>query len=472
MAQQPPPDDPFAALDTGRTFILPTPGARTTVGVPRSSLPAAGGAEVAQDVSAPDTGLNPLVALAHPLLMLVAQIRATSHVADPAALKEQMAQGLREFESRARAQAIAPERVLAARYILCTVLDEAAGATPWGGSGQWARNNLLVTFHNEAYGGEKVFQLMVKLAEDPKTNRDLLELIYATVNMGFEGRYRVVEGGRAKMEAVREQLAQMLKKARGDHASPLAQNWQGQTRRKRPALTWLPLWISAVAALLLLVGIYFLLANWLGDRSDPVYGEIQGLRLQPPVPAAPAPAAKPRLAQFLEADIRAGLVTVRDEVDRSVVTVRGDGLFSAGSATLASDREALMRRIADAVSKVGGGVLVTGHTDSQPIRGLRFPSNWHLSQERARAVGRMLIDGGVTAERVRTEGRADSEPVAPNDTAENRARNRRVEVVVFVGPSDAGLPAVQPPGPTSTPAPPARVSLDAGRARPDLGVLS
>jgi type VI secretion system protein ImpK len=454
MAQQPPPDDLFAALDTGRTFIMPTPGGRTTVGTPRSHPPA-GGPEVALDFAVPDVGLNPLVALAHPLLMLATQIRASSQVADPVALKESMVQGLRDFEARARAQGIAPERVLAARYILCTALDEAAGSTPWGGSGQWARNNLLVTFHNETYGGEKVFQLMVKLAEDPKGNRDLLELIYAAVNLGFEGRYRVVEGGRAKIEAVREQLAQLLKKVRGDYASPLAQNWQGQTRRRRPALSWLPLWVTAAAVALLLIGVYALLANGLGNRSDPVYAEIQGLRLQPPVPAAPPPPAKPRLAQFLAADIRAGLVAVRDEVDRSVVTVRGDGLFSPGSATLAGDRDALMRRIADAVAKVNGSVLVTGHTDAQPIRGLRFPSNWHLSQERARVVGRLLIEGGVTAQRVRTEGRADADPVAPNDTADNRARNRRVEVVVFAGPTDAGggLPALLQP-PASPPAAP------------------
>ena len=157
-------------------------------------------------------------------------------------------QGLRDFEAKARAQGIASERVLAARYILCTALDEVAAGTPWGGGGQWAQHNLLVTFHNETYGGEKVFQLMVKLAEDPATNRDLLELIYAVLNLGFEGRYGVVDGGRAKMEAVREQLAQILRKVRGDYATPLAQHWQGQTQRKRQALTWLPLWISATVA--------------------------------------------------------------------------------------------------------------------------------------------------------------------------------------------------------------------------------
>jgi type VI secretion system protein ImpK len=132
-------------------------------------------------------------------------------------------------------------------------------------------------------------------------------------------------------------------------------------------------------------------------------------------------------------------------VDRSVVTVRGDGLFEPGSIALAGGREALMGRIADAMAKVGGAVLVTGHTDAQPIRSLRFPSNWHLSQERAQVVGRLLVEGGVPAERVRAEGRADAEPVAPNDNAEHRAQNRRVEMTLFAGGNDAssrGVPAV------------------------------
>jgi type VI secretion system protein ImpK len=454
MASQPPiPDDPFAAADVGQTFVRPTPGQRTVVGAqPNVQARGPGGsmgggdyvADMALDLGGADAGLNPLVAAAHPLLTLIAQIQSTSHVRDTAALKESLAQGLRDFESRARGKGIAPERVLAARYILCTALDEAAALTPWGGSGQWARHNLLVTFHNEAYGGEKVFQLMAKLAEDAKANRDLLELIYAVINLGFEGRYRVVDGGRAQMEAVRSRLAQILKTARGDYAPPLAQHWQVQPPKKRRAfLSWLPLWVTAAVAALLLVGAYAGFSYSLGQRSDPVYGDIQGLRLTPPVPTATAPAPQPRLAQFLQADIKAGLVEVRDEVDRSVVTVRGEGLFAGGSASLVPERETLMRRIADALAKVPGAVLVTGHTDSQAVRSVRFPSNWHLSQERANSVRDLLVVGGVTADRVRAEGRADSEPVAPNDTPANRGLNRRVEVLLFAARNDAarGLPA-------------------------------
>jgi hypothetical protein len=94
-------------------------------------------------------------------------------------------------------------------------------------------------------------------------------------------------------------------------------------------------------------------------------------------------------------------VAVRDEVDRSVITIRGEGLFAGGSATLAPEREGLMMRIADALAKQPGQVLVTGHTDNSPIRTMRFPSNWHLSEERAQSVQRILISGGVQADRVR-----------------------------------------------------------------------
>ncbi|MBI2731817.1 MAG: OmpA family protein, partial [Aquabacterium sp.] len=91
-----------------------------------------------------------------------------------------------------------------------------------------------------------------------------------------------------------------------------------------------------------------------------------------------------------------------------------------------------MKRIAQALVNVQGNILITGHTDNQPIRSMRFPSNWHLSQERADTVRDLLQANGVAKERIRAEGRADGEPVVDNTTPANRALNRRVEVILFV----------------------------------------
>jgi type VI secretion system protein ImpK len=423
--------DPFAALDAGRTFVLPTPGARVSPSMPDPV--ATPGPDVVVDAPWVDSGLNPLLALANRLLAVVPQIRATSHLADPGVLKNSLAQALREFEAEARQRGIAAERVLAARYILCTVLDEAAAGTPWGGSGVWGRYSLLAMFHNETWGGEKVFQLMAKLAERPADNRDLLELVYAAVCLGFEGRYRVIEGGSVQLEAVRDRLAQIVRKERGDHAAPLAQHWQGESLKRRPLLSWLPLWVTGAVVSMVLIGAYLAFSFSLAGRSDPVYSQIQALRLTPPVPHVAQAAPRPRLAQFLAGEIKAGLVSVRDEVDRSVVTLRGDGLFAPGSSTLSGERRALMRRIAEALSQVAGPVLVTGHTDNVPIRSARFPSNWHLSEERAKEVRSILASSGVVASRLSAEGRADGEPVVANDTPANRAANRRVEITLMAG---------------------------------------
>ena len=429
--------DPFASLDNPRTFVMPTPGARPVEPAAHSPMASASAADVVADLGAPDTGLNPLVALANSLLAVVPQIRSTSHLPDPGVLKESLAQGLREFDAKAPQQGIAPERVMAARYILCTLLDEAAASTPWGGSGTWGRYSLLAMFHNETWGGEKVFQLMAKLAENPAANRDLLELIYAALCLGFQGRYRVIDGGGAQLEAVRDRLAQILKKERGDYAQPLAEHWRGQKLKRRPLLSWLPLWVTGAVAAALLLGLFFVLSLSLSGLSDPTFGQIQSLRLLPPTTTVAQPALKPRLAQFLASEIKAGLVAVRDDLDRSVITIRGDGLFEPGSASLSDDREALMKRIAEALAQVQGQILVTGHTDNQPIRSVRFPSNWHLSEERAKAVKNILVSRGVAPARVAAEGRADGEPVVANDTAANRTLNRRVEVTLVAAKAGA-----------------------------------
>lgn len=422
-------DDPFADLPADRTFVMPRPGQRAAA----PARPQAAG-EVAHDFPAVSVGLNALVALANSVLAVVPQLRATSHHPNPAQLKEQIAHSIREFERRARAEGIGAERVMAARYVLCTLVDEAAASTPWGGSGAWASNSLLVAFHNEAWGGEKVFQLMARLAENVPANRDLLELIYACLTLGFQGRYRVLEGGTAQLEAVRERLAQLLAKERGTPVRALADHWFPSLRGRSVLASWLPLWVTAAVAAALLLAVYFTLAASLSGRAAPVEAALLGIRAPTAGPPPPVmPAAKPRLRPLLAGDINAGRLDVRDDADRSVITIGGDGLFAPAAAELDAQERALMQRIGAALAQVPGRVDVTGHTDNRPIRSLRFASNFELSQARANTVRDILVASGVAPERIRAIGRGDTQPVAGNDTPAGRARNRRVEITLVAG---------------------------------------
>jgi type VI secretion system protein ImpK len=142
-----------------------------------------------------------------------------------------------------------------------------------------------------------------------------------------------------------------------------------------------------------------------------------------------------RLAKFLEPEIKEGLVTVRDEADRSVVILRGDSFFASGSATILERYLPTLQRIAQALDTVKGNVIVNGYTDNVPIRTLQYPSNFHLSRDRANHVMGILARGMNDPSRIRAQGLGESDPVAPNNSADNRALNRRVEIILTLAPT-------------------------------------
>ena len=431
-------NDPFAAFNSDdRTVIKPAagrpraPGAAVVAPASATSRDAPLAMEALMTAS-----LNPLVAAAAPLLAAAPRVRTTARHPNPAGLKEALAEGIRMFEAKARAHGLPNEQVIAGRYILCTMLDESASSTPWGGSGMWSEQSLLVQFHNETWGGEKVFHLMSKLAENVEGNRNLLELLYVTLAFGFEGRYRVLENGRAQLDSVRERLVQLLRQGRPGYDKALSPRWQGEKPQVVKLHDGTPIWVMATATALMLATVFTVLRFRLGDSAGIAFSTLAGLEPKaasvsvtppPPPPAAPAP----RLAGFLKPEIAAGLVQVEDFADRSLVTIKGDGFFEPGSAVISAAVRPLLPRIAQALSETPGSILITGHTDNQPIRTVRYPSNWHLSQDRADTVKTELAKT-VKPSRMRAEGRADSESVADNNIAVGRAKNRRVVITLFV----------------------------------------
>lgn len=420
-------DDPFMAFSGDRTVILPTPGARMSA--PRTTF----GPESTdvEEVDSATSGINRLVAFANPLLDLIPTLRSTLEHPNPEQLRRDLSRAVREFETKARGANLPSEHVVAARYILCTVLDEVVAGTPWG-SRVWVKQSLLVEFHNDTQGGEKVFQLLSKLAGNPGKDKDLLELIYICLQLGFEGRYRVAEGGRAQLDALKDRLYQLLRKQEGEFERALSPHWKGVAKTRTQWIGALPLWVIAAVCAFLFVGIYLLFSFNLNRKSDQLAADIAAIHVTAPLPRArPVETFEPRLSRFLSDEIARGLVEVRDTADRSVVTIRGDGLFEPGSDVISRQYEWLLLRVADALTKVAGQVEVTGHTDNVPIRTLRFPSNWELSRARAESVQHLLA-ARVPTERLRSAGRADTEPLAPNDSAQNRARNRRVDITLFV----------------------------------------
>lgn len=410
--------------DPEATIAIPTPGRKRDADAPAlPAAPVAAGAPMAADIG--DLGgLNPLVAAANPVLAAVAQIRQTLHHPDPQALRASLRERIDAFETAARAAGSGDEAVAAARFALEALVNESAASTPWGAD--WA-----------AEGGERFFELLERHSADATANLDLLEFFYACLALGYEGRYRKQAEGRQALAGIRSTLLGQLRGLRPPRDGELSAHWRGaQAPERRPAGA-LGFWLAGAAAALLLAVLYVGYSVSLGTRSDPVARDLAQLRAVPEPPAvrpAARPAPVPDIASQLSAEISRGEVAVVDAAGRSTIVIRSDRLFASGSTRLEAGVEPVVLRVAAALDRVPGAILVTGHTDDVPIRTARFPSNWELSTERAASVVKLMSGKLKDPARLRAEGLADSAPAAPNDSAANRARNRRVEIVLRSAP--------------------------------------
>lgn len=399
------------------------------------------------DATAAASGNNPLVVAANPLLNAIPQIRHSVTHDDQAGLRQHLIDEIRRFEVRCQQSGLAYEVIVGARYCLCTALDEAAALTPWGSRGVWSGSGLLVTFHNETWGGEKFFQLLARLSQNPREHLVLLELINYCLLLGFEGRYRVLDNGRTQLDTIKQRLWQMIRGVRGNYPPPLSPHPQDQPVLRKLWRPVIPLW-ACVALAGFIACLFYIALNWrLGDGTHPVLAKIYQTTLPEAAIAQPATPLPPvlNLREFLKPEIDAGLVAVRDGTDRSVVTLKGDGLFASGSTVARDSYEPVIARVAQAMNNVSGKILVVGYSDNVPIRSARFASNYELSLERARSVQSLLEKQLSQPARVKAEGRGEMNPVAANNSAENRARNRRVEVTLLVSPDNTaaelnGLP--------------------------------
>jgi type VI secretion system protein ImpK len=436
-----PPDD-AAFLDAARTIRMPTPGRKRERVAQSEAKPATPAQGTLAPLDASIAGRNPLLRAANPLLELALPLRhLASHperYPDLDALRTQLIQMVRKFEADGRAFGVPDAQLGLARYCLCTFVDEAIAATPWG-AGVWGRRSLLVTFHNEASGGERLFIILQRLAQTPASDIDMLELIYVMLAFGFDGRYRLVEGGKRQLDEIRERLEQMIRAQRGPVERALSPHWRPAERERKRLLGFLPLWVAFAFAAVVLMTAGLVLGLRINAFSDPVFAAMRGIHVAPAPVLAEKTRAAPKLASalsgFLAPEIAKGLVTVGESADRTTVTINntaeGTQIFASGRAELDAHFAPLVQRIGEALRDKPGNVVVIGHTDNQRIVSARFASNVALSQARADTVRSIIAANLPDPARVTAEGRGDTEPAASNDTAAGRARNRRVTIDIL-----------------------------------------
>lgn len=138
-----------------------------------------------------------------------------------------------------------------------------------------------------------------------------------------------------------------------------------------------------------------------------------------------------RMIKELESEVASEALNVTYDQTRVVIRFSEEATFRSGEAAIKPEMIPIIDRVVDVLAGCTGDVLVAGYTDDRPISSGRYRSNWDLSAARAvSVVHELVLNREVPADRVVAAGRAETNPLAPNDSEENRARNRRVEIAI------------------------------------------
>lgn len=393
---------------------------------------------------------NPILRSAGPLLLLLGRLRVALARASFANLMEIVADSIKFFEKDIRAAGISETQANTAKYIICATADDIVQNIPTEDRHVWTQYSMLSRFFGERIGGVRFFDELTRLKQDPLLNYDVLELQHTCLSIGFQGIHRTSAGGVSALQQIQRDLYETLRRVRPKVYRELSPRWQGQKLPLRMSRALVPWWGVLGLVGLALFGTYFVFLYWLTGGADVAANGVAALlnrdklaleRKVPETPAPPAVVPPPepdritqlqRICNALAPEVIAQKVNVEQTANQITVRIGNLLLFNSGVATVLDQFKPIGDRIAATLDKEDGYIKVIGHTDNSPIGAdrVRFPSNYALSVERAKNVAALFKPLLANGDRLQTEGKGETAPIADNKTSEGRAKNRRVEIVI------------------------------------------
>jgi type VI secretion system protein ImpK len=221
---------------------------------------------------------NRLIDAATPLLGLVIRVRRLADFHGVENLYQQVVDEVAAIDRELVEQGYERPTVVAYRYVLCAFIDEAVLGTDWGAHSVWSQHSLLSRFHNETWGGEKVFAITARMEQEPERYRDMLEFIYLCLCLGFEGRYKVMTNGRDEYEQIIRGLYEQIRGLRRDEEpQPLTRALDNVTPARNRLRTGLPLWGIGGLFVAAMAGVYTLYNIALNERIRDVLSVLEQL---------------------------------------------------------------------------------------------------------------------------------------------------------------------------------------------------
>ncbi|MER9728821.1 type IVB secretion system protein IcmH/DotU [Mesorhizobium sp. M0217] len=434
-------DDPFGLSEDRERTRIRLSGAPTPRAMP---LPASGVTAKRSARAHP----NVLVNAFSPLLEFAPELENAQPPENPEALRTRLLDELVRCRDATMAQGSSLERADQAAWLVAALLDDLALNTPWGGASAWPRQPLVVMLRGDVDAGAQFFARLEELERHPNRDREMLELQYHCMALGFRGKYRVPgRSGDRSLNAVRVAAARFLRDSDAEGA-PLSPNWKGVIASDEPQRFIVPIWVMVAAAAVIATAIHIGLSMSLSSQAVELSALVRALppptrtdvtRASPKVDAPPPVAVDFALLPEFQAAApdelkRALSGTESVSLARLVIQASNPELFQSSRAQLTDGFDPLIASVARVIlenQELIGDITVVGHTDGVPLQKTNpLSTNQRLSEARAAEIADILIQNGVPKERVRSEGRAATDPVADDGTREGRALNRRVEVLV------------------------------------------
>jgi type VI secretion system protein ImpK len=216
---------------------------------------------------------NPYASLSYPLFKAIDAIINSEDSGDINDTRTELTAKMDFFVKQAREKNLDNAQILVARYLLCAYIDEMIGTTYWGKEYNWAKDSLLSFYYQEAYGGEKFFQLLSKLLAFPANHINLLELMYICLSLGFEGKYRIMDRGRIELEAIRDNLYKQIRNARGRKSESLHIQKE-RTIGKHKTFYRASAALTLLIAVAVLITVNLALSLWLNEGQNEIIQKI------------------------------------------------------------------------------------------------------------------------------------------------------------------------------------------------------
>ncbi|WAB90558.1 type IVB secretion system protein IcmH/DotU [Pseudomonas citronellolis] len=221
--------------------------------------------------------INPLVDAAMPLFGLVIRLRKLESYSQVNELHTIVRDQIKAVDEEVLRHGYDRAVHMAYRYALCSFVDDAVMATPWGSNSPWAERSLLSIFHNETWGGEKFFTVLSRMQMEPEHYRDVLEFKYLCLCLGFKGKYGVQHNQAESLNNLIVKLHRVLRPLRGESPEKLTDAHSNiVSRRYRISHQW-PIWMPWAIALAVLAGIYALFAVNLGSTTELVLRSLDNI---------------------------------------------------------------------------------------------------------------------------------------------------------------------------------------------------